>query len=193
MICTRKIEVLTINVVSGIIKGLKLDSDKNDFLRPTKERIKKSVFDILGPEIYDKTFLDLFGGTGQIGVEAFSCGAKKVIIVESKKNHFNMIKKNISKIKVNHGIKIINCDALEFLRSNKTPIDIVFLDPPYGEYELLKNSLNMVDKCINKSGIIITETLSSQNIPNNLKNFSLKKQYKYGSIILSIYTSEDMP
>ena len=184
--------MLTINVVSGIIKGLKLNSDKSEVLRPTKERIKKSIFDILGTEICEKTFLDLFGGTGQVGIEAFSCGAKKVIIVEAKKDHFNIIKKNISKIKINHEIEIINQDALKFLGNNKTPIDIAFLDPPYEETELLENSLRILDKSMNKSGIIITETLSSQNIQNNLKNFSLKKQYKYGNIALHIYTCEDV-
>ncbi len=184
--------MLKINVVSGIIKGLKLDSDKNEFLRPTKERIKKSIFDILGPKIYGKTFLDLFGGTGQIGIEAFSCGAEKVIILETQKKHFNIIKKNISKIKKPHNIKIINLDALEFLKNNKEPLDIAFLDPPYAEPKLLENSLNLLDKSMNKSGIIITETLSSQTAQKAMKNFSLKKQYLYGKIALNVYENQDI-
>lgn len=183
--------MLTINVVSGIIKGLKLDSDKSDDLRPTKERIKKSIFDILGARIYGKTFLDLFGGTGQVGIEAFSCGAKKSIIVEAKKSHFNMIKKNISKIKIAHNIEAVNCDALKFLSSNKTPIDIAFLDPPYAQSDLLENSLNLLLNSMAPTGIIITETLSSQNVQNNIKDFSLKKQYPYGKIVLRVYSNEN--
>lgn len=179
--------MLTINVVSGIIKGLKLDSDKSEALRPTKERIKKSIFDILGSEILDKTFLDLFGGTGQVGIEAFSWGARKVIIVESQRQHFNMIKKNVSKIKIDHNIEAINSDALNFLKNNKEPIDIAFLDPPYSDPKLLEDALSMLSKSMNKSGIVITETLSSQKTQNTIKNFSLKKQYKYGKIVLNFY------
>lgn len=183
--------MLKINVISGIIKGLKLDSDKSEVLRPTKERIKKSIFDILGPKIYGKTFLDLFGGTGQVGIEAFSCGAEKVIIVESQKNHFNMIKKNISKIKTAHNIEVINCDALKFLKSNISPIDIAFLDPPYFEPKLLENSLNILINSMSADGTIITETLSSQTAQNTIQNFSLKKQYLYGKIALNIYVDKN--
>lgn len=183
--------MLKINVVSGIIKGLKLDSDKSDILRPTKERIKKSIFDILGPNIYKKTFLDLFGGTGQVGIEAFSCGAEKVIIVESQRKHFNMIRKNVSKIKIPHNIRIVNLDALKFLRNNVAPIDIAFLDPPYNDHELLENALNLLIHSINPYGIIITETLSSQVAQKAIQNFSLKKQYPYGKITVNIYVGED--
>lgn len=183
--------MLPINVVSGIIKGLKLNSDKSEILRPTKERIKKSIFDILGANIQDKTFLDLFGGTGQVGIEAFSCGAKKVFIIENQKNHFNMIKKNVSKIKIEHNIKVLNCDALKFLRNNTEPIDIAFLDPPYLETKLLDDTLNLLTKSVNRSGIIITETLSSQNVQNTVGFFSLKKQYKYGNIMLNVYMCLD--
>ncbi len=179
--------MFAINVVSGIIKGLKLNSDKNESLRPTKERIKKSIFDILGQRLLGRTFLDLFGGTGQVGIEAFSCGAGRVIIVESDKNHLSIIKKNISRIKIINSIEVVNSDALKFLKSNKIPIDIAFLDPPYNNLELLEESLNFLAKSMEPSGIIITETLSSQPKQNNIKNFLLKKQYIYGSIELSVY------
>ena len=131
--------------------------------------------------------MDLFGGTGQVGIEAFSCGAGKVIIVESQKNHFSMIKKNVSKIKISHNIETINLDALKFLRNNSTPIDIAFLDPPYNNQELLENSLNLLIKSMNQSGLIITETLSSQIAQKAIQNFSLKKQYPYGKIFVNIY------
>lgn len=184
--------MFTINVVSGTIKGLKLHSDKNEFLRPTKERIKKSIFDILGQKIIGKTFLDLFGGTGQVGIEAFSCGAGKVIIVETSKNQLGIIKKNVSKIKINHTIEVISSDAIKFLKNNKKTIDIAFLDPPYNNLKLLENSFNLLADSMGKEGIIITETLSSQTKQNNIKNFLLKKQYIYGSIELSVYMHKNV-
>ncbi len=179
--------MFNINVISGLIKGLKLESDKNEKLRPTKERIKESLFDILGSEIIDKNFLDLFGGTGQIGIEAFSRGAKEVLIVELQKSNTKIIKKNISKIKVDNNIKLFNEDALDFLNNHLTNIDIVFIDPPYNEEDLLQKSLEKVAEKINENGIIITETLYSHNAQKNIKNFSLKRRYKYGIISLNVY------
>lgn len=178
-----------IKVVAGNLRGLKLDSSKNDSLRPTKDRVKESLFDIINFDIFNKTFLDLFGGTGQIGIEAFSRGAARVIIVEFQKNNVNLIRKNVSKIKNGHHIQIINMDALDFLRNNTTPIDIAFLDPPYSNVNLLQKSLEMSTEFINSNGILISETLSSQNIQNSVGNFSLKKRYMYGNISLNLYKS----
>ena len=107
-----------IQVISGKFKGLKLDSSKNEGLRPTKDRVKESVFDILQFEIVNKNFFDAFGGTGQIGIEALSRGAGEVIIVERDKEAANLIKKNISKIKDNKNLNFIKSDTIEFLKNN---------------------------------------------------------------------------
>ena len=96
------------NVNSGKFRGLKLESCKNPDLRPTKDRIKKSIFDVLRFKIKDKVFADLFGGTGQIGIEAYSQGARKVIISEQDFNNSKIIERNLSKIKSEHNIKLIN-------------------------------------------------------------------------------------
>ncbi len=183
-------EVFDIKVISGQARGLKLESDKNKDLRPTKDRVKESLFDILHFDIAGKTFLDLFGGTGQIGIEAFSQGAGKVIIVEMQKSNFRIIEKNISKIKVPHKIELYHADALKFLKNTRLNIDIAFLDPPYNNTELLEKSLELTANIINKSGIIITETLSAQNIQNKTKDFSLQKRYNYGNISLNLYKKE---
>lgn len=182
--------MFNIKVISGQARGLKLESAKNEDLRPTKDRVKESLFDILQFGIADKTFLDLFGGTGQIGIEAFSRGAKKVIIVEMQKSNFNIIKKNISKIKVPHSIEVFNADAIHFLKTTKFDINVAFLDPPYNNLELLNKSLELTTKIINENGTIITETLSSQNKQNKIQDFSLQKIYNYGKISLNLYKKE---
>lgn len=179
-----------IKVVAGQIRGLKLNSDKNENLRPTKDRIKESLFDIIGYNIFEKRFLDLFGGTGQIGIEAFSRGAKEVVIIEIKKSHADLINKNISKIKCDHNIKFFQLDAVDFLKNNKKNFDIIFIDPPYQDVTILQSSLDFCIKNINKDGIMITETLSSQNIQNKIGDFSLQKRYNYGNISLNLYKSE---
>ncbi len=176
-----------IKVISGKLRGLKLESIKNESLRPTKDRIKESLFDILQFDIIGKTFLDLFGGTGQIGIEAFSRGAKKVIITELNKSNFKIIEKNISRINDAHNIKLFNLDALRFLQNTDLKADVAFLDPPYENTKLLEKSLNLTAKIMSNNGVIIVETLSSQNVQNETLNFSLQKRYNYGNISLNLY------
>ncbi len=174
-------------VISGNFRGLKLDSIKNPDVRPTKDRIKKSLFDILRFRIKDKIFLDIFGGTGQIGIEAFSQGANKVIIVESNKDNSDIIKKNISKIKSNHEIYFYNTDALSFLDNSSIKCDIAFLDPPYKDTNLLNETFKKIENLEFIPEIIIVETLSSQFMPEETEKFNLQKIHKYGKISLNLY------
>lgn len=177
-----------IRISSGKSRGLNLVSEKNENLRPTKDRIKEALFNILQFKIKEKNFLDLFGGTGQIGIEAFSRGAKSVTIVDNSKESIRLIKSNVSKLKISHeNINIFETDALNFLSRTESVFDIVFLDPPYTETALLENCLNALPKVISKNAIIITETLSEQNTQNICKYFSLQKKYKYGKISLNLY------
>lgn len=175
------------NVISGSVRGLKLDSVKNPDLRPTKDRIKKSLFDILRFELKDKNFLDLFGGTGQIGIEAFSQGAGKVVIVELDENNVSLIKKNISKIRIPNNITLVREDAVKFLDNYNYNFDIIFLDPPYKHTNLLENVLNKISNLKYLPKIVAIETLTSLEIPIDSNIFSLRKKYKYGRISLSLY------
>lgn len=181
-------EVVFIKVISGKFKGLKLESNKSDSLRPTKDRIKESIFDILQFKIIGKNFIDVFGGTGQVGIEALSRGAKYVTILELSKENTNLIRKNISKLK-GENIKVINIDAKIFLQNCKQIFDIAFLDPPYKNIDLLNEISELTSEKMAKNGIIITETLTEYNLPEKIKNFSLQKRYKYGNITLNIYYS----
>lgn len=174
-------------VISGNLKGLKLDSIKNPDVRPTKDRIKKSLFDILRFRIKDKIFLELFGGTGQIGIEAFSQGASKVIIVESDKDNSNIIEKNIGKIKSDNKIYLYNTDALSFLNDSSIKCDIVFLDPPYKDLDLLDKTFKKIERLDFTPEIIIVETLSLQVMPEETGKFNLRKVHKYGKISLNLY------
>ena len=161
-------------------------------MRPTKDRVKEALFNILQFEIRDKSFLDLFGGTGQIGVEAFSRSAKNVTIVDNSNESIRIIKSNVAKIKAPHeNINIIKADARNFLRQTAQTFDIVFLDPPYAESSLLAECMNLLERCVTKDAIIITETLFEQNPQNISTYFSLKKVYKYGKMCLKLYKSAE--
>lgn len=179
-----------IQVISGQFRGLKLDSSKNEGLRPTKDRVKESVFDILQFEIVGKNFFDAFGGTGQMGIEALSRGAKEVTIVERNKEAANLIKKNISKIKARQNLNFVKADTIEFLKNSNISIDIAFLDPPYHEEKLLYETFKLVIPKTNSDAIIITETLSAHTAQNNVENFYLQKKYKYGNISLNLYKKQ---
>ena len=174
-------------VIGGSIKGLKLDSIKTEDIRPSKDRIKKSIFDILRFEIKDTVFLDLFGGTGQIGIEAFSQGAKEVLIIEPNKFNASIIKKNIQKIKIPHNIKLFTQSASDFLSKNNLKFDIVFLDPPYKNISLLNDSLEKISNLSNLPNFVIIETLSSTDDLIKIEKFYLRKKYHYGKISLILY------
>ena len=164
-----------------------MDSDKNEKLRPTKDRVKESLFNILNFDILGKSFLDLFGGTGQIGIEAFSRGAENVVIIEHSKENAKLIKKNIAKIKQSHNIKFFQTDAINYIQNCKNKFDIIYIDPPYQEINILEKSLIFSEKIINKNGFIITETLSSYVSTEKINNITLQKRYIYGNISLNLY------
>ena len=174
-------------VIGGSIKGLKLDSIKTEDIRPSKDRIKKSIFDILRFQIKDTVFLDLFGGTGQIGIEAFSQGAKEVLIVEPNKYNASIIKKNIQKIKIPHNIKLFVQSASDFLTQNNPKFDIAFLDPPYKDIPLLNDSIEKISNLSNLPNFVIVETLSSTDNLIKIQKFYLRKKYHYGKISLILY------
>ncbi len=179
-------------ISSGKSRGMKLNFLKNDNLRPTKDRVKESLFNILQFEIKNKNFLDLFGGTGQIGIEAFSRGAKNIFIVDKNNESIKIINENINKIKIPHdNIKVVKNDAISFLETATLDFDIVFLDPPYEETQLLNDCIEILSKKLNKNAIIISETIFSENAQKDFNYFSLKKTYKYGRISLNLYKNAE--
>ena len=132
--------------------------------------------------------MDLFGGTGQIGIEAFSRGAENVAIVDNNLNAIKLIHKNVEKISAPHrNIHVIKSDALDFINSTNMTFDIAFLDPPYADIPLLSNCLNSLPKIMSKGSVIITENLFGENIQFFSTYYSLKKTYKYGKMCLNLY------
>lgn len=182
-----------IKIASGKSKGLNLVSKKNDNLRPTKDRVKEALFNIIQFDISGKNFLDLFGGTGQIGIEAFSRNAKKVTIVDNSIDAVKLIKSNVSKVKMPHeNIRIVKSDALDFLKSTKEVFDIVFLDPPYSEKDLLISCLEELPNVVSRGAIIITETIIGESPQKISTYYSLKKTYKYGKMCLNLYKNNEI-
>jgi 16S rRNA (guanine(966)-N(2))-methyltransferase RsmD len=179
-----------LRVISGLYKGLKLENKYIENVRPTTDRVKESLFNILQFEIKNKFFLDLFGGTGQIGIEAASRGAEKVIIVDNNSNAINAIEKNISKIKNKKSIFIVQSSSDLFLKNNTDKFDIAFLDPPYSDAELLNKSLLDIKDHMRENSIVATESLRQTEILNYSHGFVLQNRYTYGKMALHIYVHQ---
>ena len=173
-------------VISGAIKGLRLEILSNANLRPTTDKVKESLFNILQFDIQNSTFLDLFGGSGQIGIEAASRGASKVIIVDNNKLSLSIAQKNLIKLKNAFNVRLVNSDAIDFLKSFNEEIDIAFLDPPYNS-SLLDESFKYISFIMSKKGIIVTESSIDKQAASNIGEFCHIGRYKYGNIQLNVY------
>ena len=127
-------------VITGIARGRKLETlPGEDVTRPTTESVKEAVFSMIQFEIEDKNVLDLFAGSGQLGIEALSRGAKKCTFVENNKQAYNVIENNIKHCKLEQSARIVMSDACAFL-SRRDSFDIAFLDPPYKQ--------GIIEKCL---------------------------------------------
>ena len=118
-------------IISGKARGTKLYTLEGNITRPTLDRVKESVFNIIQNNIIESVFVDLFSGSGAIGLEAASRGAKKVILCEKDKNAANIIKKNIEKTHLNENTILYNMNYEKMIEKLNEKIDIIYIDPPY--------------------------------------------------------------
>lgn len=184
-------------VISGYAKGHKLLSPTGSDIRPTTDRIKESIFSMIHNNIIGTSFLDLFSGTGAIGIEALSRGAKSCTFVDKSKESVGIINNNIkhvSKAILNPNYDIINSnvyDALNILKNKK--FDIIFMDPPYKE-RIIDNILTQIceNNILNNNGIIIIEQDKNADLPVE-KEFRIIKNKKYGlTTIIFMKPSEEL-
>ncbi len=177
-------------IISGIYKGRNLEGFDIDGTRPTMDRVKESLFAIIQNNIKDSVVLDLFSGSGNLGIEALSNGAQCAYLVDKNYKACNTIKKNIDNIKVSnaHVLNKDYRDALKYLCDNNIKLDVVFLDPPY-KTDFIENSIKLILEygILKDDGIIVCENDSIDRIvyPNVLR---VVKDRKYGDkwvVILS--------
>lgn len=177
-----------IRIIGGERKGKKLKSLSTKEMRPLMARVKQSLFDILGPELKGKRFLDLYAGIGSVGLEALSRGASRVVFVEKKHSCLNIIKENINICNWEQKTKIIPADVLSLIL--KEQFDIIFSGPPY-KLNLNLKTIEMIEKnnLLAPQGIIICQHHIKEELPQEIGNgaFILFRQEKYGKTILSFY------
>ncbi|MBQ8942353.1 MAG: 16S rRNA (guanine(966)-N(2))-methyltransferase RsmD [Firmicutes bacterium] len=153
-------------VISGSARGLKLKAPEGMNTRPTTDRIKESLFNIIAAELYDICFADLFAGSGAIGIEALSRGAKKAYFSDSNRKSAEIIKDNLSRARLADKAEVFCCDysqALSRIKANDDKIDIAFLDPPYNKGLAVRALEEIVRlELLSDDGFIIVEQAAEE-------------------------------
>ena len=175
-------------VVAGRARGTVLKTPEGMLTRPTADRVKEAMFSIVQFDLPGAAVLDLFGGTGQLGIEAISRGAKNAVFIDSNENACRLIKENLRRAKMEKEGSVIKADYLSYLSGCKEKFNIILLDPPYAE-EFLENSLKMITEIdiLQSGGIIITERPFGKDLLVEFSGFSRSKDYKYGNTLVTLF------
>ena len=178
-------------VISGKARGVNLKTPDGVLTRPTIDRVKEALFSIINFDIPASNVLDLFGGTGQLGIEALSRGAKSAVFVDQREDACKLIKENLRRTKLEQDAKVVRMDYLDYLKRCKEKFDIIFLDPPYAEV-FLENALKCITEIdiLQSGGIIVAERPLGKDLPWDFEGFTRSKDYKYGKVLLTIYRKD---
>ena len=178
-------------VITGTARGVQLKTPEGMQTRPTSDRVKEALFSIIHFDIPGAKVLDLFGGTGQLGIEALSRGAKSAVFVDAREDACKIIRENLKRTRLEGQGKVIRGDYLEYLRRCREKFDIILLDPPYAEV-FLENALNCIAEIdiLETGGIIIAERPLGKELSYEFEGFTRSKDYKYGNTLLTLYRKD---
>jgi len=177
-------------VISGLARGRKLETPRGDDIRPTSDMVKEAVFSIIQFDLQGARVLDLFAGTGQLGIEALSRGAASCVFVDAANDSVQLAKRNVTTCGFGDVSEFYRADAEAYLaRCGK--FDIVFVDPPYGT-DLTEKALQKITAfdILNESGIIVCETRTECALSELSAPYEKLKEYRYGKIKITTYTKK---
>jgi 16S rRNA (guanine(966)-N(2))-methyltransferase RsmD len=174
-------------VTGGIGRGRRLKVPAGSRVRPTSDKVKQALFNILGEKVTDSVFLDLYAGAGGIGIEALSRGARTVVFVDGSRDSLNIVKQNIEQMGFREQANAVLAKAETFLKKPSGPYDIVFLDPPYAED--MHPLLEMVAGAgiLKPAAVVIAEHFKKQLSPESAGVLSLHREARYGDTVLAFY------
>lgn len=175
-------------IVGGKYKSRVLLGFNGNQVRPTADKVRESVFNILQNRIYGSDFLDVFCGTGAMGIEALSRGAKSVTFNDKSRESIALTKSNLQKLGVNENYKITNLDAVKYLESTLDNFDIVYIDPPYAS-DLGLRALQKVLAVLKEDGIVIYENEKPFDLA--IENLVKIDERKYGRVYLTFFKGEN--
>ena len=175
-------------VITGKARGVSLKTPEGMQTRPTTDRVKEAMFSIIHFDVPGAKVLDLFGGTGQLGIEALSRGAESAVFVDSREESCKLIRENLTRTKLQPQGKVVRADYLEYIRRCREKFDIILLDPPYAEV-FLENALKTIVEIdiLQSGGIIVAERPVGKELPWEFAGFTRSRDYKYGNTLLTIY------
>lgn len=175
-------------VITGKARGVVLKTPEGMQTRPTADHVKEALFSIIQFDIPGCKVLDLFGGTGQLGIEALSRGASSAVFVDASDAACKLIRENLRRTKLEAEGRVVRSDYMDFLKNCREKFDIILLDPPYAEV-FLENSLNFITEIdiLQTNGIIVTERALDKELLFAPDGFSRSKDYKYGNTLITLY------
>lgn len=174
-------------VITGSARGRRLKELEGLETRPTTGKVKEALFSVIQFDIEGRRVLDLFAGTGQLGIEALSRGAECAVFVERRRDALQVIRENLEACGMTDKARVVNGDAMSHLKSGEK-FDLIFLDPPYAS-GLLEQALEEIvrfDIC-RRHGIIVAESAADKTLPPLAGPYALYREYRYGKIKLTVY------
>lgn len=176
-------------IIAGISKGRRLSTPKSYSIRPTSDRVKESIFNILGDEVKGKVVLDLFAGTGNLGIEGLSRGAKKALFVEKGRQALRIIQRNLIQCGLKGQSEIIPKDvnrAIGILKRRGESFDLILMDPPY-EKDLIQKTLAKLNsnRIYHENSILVVEHGRREPLPELIEGWNLIRQRMIGDTVIS--------
>ena len=179
-------------VITGSARGVRLKTPDGMKTRPTSARVKEAVFSIVQFEVDGSRFLDLFAGTGQMGIEALSRGGVSAVFVDGSREACKLVQDNLKTTKLERSAQVVQSDYLSYLERGRQTFDIIFLDPPYAE-EFLENSLKKISEIdiLSSRGIIICERPADKLLDFEIPGLQRGKDYRYGKTWVTMFRKLD--
>lgn len=173
-------------VITGSLRGRNLDTlGGDDVTRPTTQSTKEALFSSIQFEIEGKRVLDLFAGSGQLGIEAISRGARHCTFVESNKNAYKIVQRNTEKCNIEGKCRLVLGEAKSFLMK-KDCFDIAFVDPPYHKGKI-DECLPKLTELMSNDGVIVCESAKDETMPQEVNSWSIAREKHYGKTKLTYY------
>lgn len=176
-------------VITGSARGAKLRTLDGLATRPTSDRVKEAIFNIIQFDIEGRRVLDLFAGSGQLAIEALSRGAGYAVLVDQNLDAVKVMKENLKKVRFDQKATVLRADYLQYLSGCREKFDLVFLDPPYAE-KFLEKALQKISEIdiLAEGGIIICERSRDHILPPSVGSLICSKDYCYGKTAVNLYT-----
>ncbi len=179
-------------IIAGTYRGLRLHKLKGGKLRPTSDQLRETLFDVLGPQVGGSTFLDAYAGSGAVGLEALSRGASQVVFIEHHRAAAELIRKNLSALKIPSGFRLMTCQVstgLEKLEEEGACFNYVFLDPPYDEINEYHHVLRQVgrSKLLSPTSLVIAEHSRHVVLENQYGALTRTRLLRHGDAQLGLY------